>query len=179
MVSTALCFDGTDAPDLMEDIFVSNGMHIACVGQKKQNVLCHSGDWITIDWGYLFVACEQETEISSDLYNHFINCSVDLTLDGESTQRTSMLLAYDDIASINYFGVPCRAWYARNGKTIMDAIHEFAESREELLGKCEALDEYLMEKAVAAGGEDYRQTICAAWRHTFAAHKLIATGPAF
>ena len=175
MVSTALCFDGTDAPELMEDIFVSNGMHIACVGQKNQKVLCHSGDWITIDWGYLFAACEQETVISSDLYNHFINCNVDLPLDGESTQHTSMMLAYDDIASINYFGVPCRAWYARNGKTIMDAMHEFAERREELLGRCEALDDFLMEKAEAIGGEDYRQVICAAWRLTFAAHKLIAT----
>ena len=32
-----------------------------------------------------------------------------------------------------------------------------------------------MDEAMAVGGEDYRLIACAAWRHTFAAHKLIQT----
>lgn len=171
MVPKSLCYDGPNMPELMEDIFHVDGMTVACVGQKNQKLLCHSGDRITIDWGYLYAACEGEIDMLRD----FACCKAEFSLDEEDEQATSMMLAYDEVASINYFGVPCRAWYARNGKNIMDAMREFAQNHGELLGRCIALDEFLMEKAEKAGGEDYRQVVCAAWRHTFAAHKLIAT----
>ena len=171
MVPKSLCYDGANMPELMANTFSAGGMRIACIGQKNQKLLCHSGDRISIDWGYLYAASEQEIVMARD----FAICRATLALDSENKQQTSMMLAYDDVASINYFGVPCRAWYARNGRTIMDAMLEFAQRRAELLGCCRALDEHLMEKAQKAGGEDYRQVVCAAWRHTFAAHKLIAT----
>lgn len=170
MAPKSLCYDGANMPELMTDTFCAGNMQIACIGQKNQKLLCHSGDRITIDWGYLYACCEQEIEIARD----FAVLKTCMHLEDEA-QSTSMMLAYDDVAAINYFGVPCRAWYARSGKSIMDAILEFAENRGELLGRCIALDEYLEEKALAAGGEDYRQVVCTAWRHTFAAHKLIAT----
>ncbi|MBR4040027.1 MAG: DUF4965 domain-containing protein [Clostridia bacterium] len=170
MAPKSLCYDGANMPELMTDIFCAGGMKIACIGQKNQKLLCHSGDRITIDWGYLYAACEQDVEMMRD----FAALKVRLHLEDE-TQTTSMMLAYDDVASINYFGVPCRAWYARGGRTIMDAMLSFAENRQALLGRCIALDEHLCEKALAVGGEDYRQVVSAAWRHTFAAHKLIAT----
>lgn len=37
------------------------------------------------------------------------------------------------------------------------------------------MDETVSDDAQKAGGQDYEDIVNAAWRHTFAAHKLIAT----
>ena len=44
-----------------------------------------------------------------------------------------------------------------------------------ILNDCARLDARLAEDARSAAGEDYERLVNAAWRHTFAAHKLIAT----
>jgi hypothetical protein len=97
--------------------------------------------------------------------------------DGELTDAVTLrsVIAYDDIASINYFGSLCKAWYRRNGAQITDAIG-LAENRfDELLRRCAEWDERVRRDALAAAGEDYATLCAAAWRHTFAAHKLIAS----
>ena len=43
-------------------------------GQKQQKILCHSGDHITIDWAYLYLAAETNQEVSSGGNLHW-NCS--------------------------------------------------------------------------------------------------------
>ena len=83
-------------------------------------------------------------------------------------------MGYDDIASINYYGVPCKAWHARNGETIPDALSSFHARYDELYAACEALDKAVLDEAEEKGGEEYAKICAAAWRHTFAAHKLIA-----
>ena len=86
-----------------------------------------------------------------------------------------MLIGYDDVASINYFGVPCRAWYTRGGQTLPGAMVDFDRRYGELLAACSALDASVLKDAESIGGADYALIAAAAWRHTFAAHKLIIT----
>ena len=85
------------------------------------------------------------------------------------------VIAYDDIASINYFGDLCKAWYRRNGLQITDAIHYAFEHFDELLNRCDRLDAEIERDSLAAGGEDYAILTAASWRQVMAAHKLIAT----
>jgi len=85
------------------------------------------------------------------------------------------MLGYDDVASVNYFGALCRAWYARSGKTIVDAFREFDAAHDDIIARCAALDESVLADARRIGGEDYALIVSASWRHTIAAHKLIAT----
>lgn len=85
------------------------------------------------------------------------------------------VIAYDDIASINYFGDLCKAWYRRDGRQITDAILYAQKHFDEILLRCAAMDETVSNDAQKAGGQDYEDIVNAAWRHTFAAHKLIAT----
>ena len=52
---------------------------------------------------------------------------------------------------------------------------ELEEQYDCILSRCKALDEAVLAEAEEIGGSDYRLIAAAAWRHTFAAHKLIAT----
>jgi len=166
-----LCFDGDTQPDLLRDGFAVSGMSLAYVGQRRQKLLCHSGDHITIDWGYLYLAGEEgAVEPAREGLCGFFTAA--LSKGGE--QRRTFLLGYDDVASINYFGMPAKAWYARNGKTLPQALGEFYMNRDALLARCDALDQSLTEDALQRGGVDYAEICSAAYRQSVAAHKLIA-----
>lgn len=161
-----LCYDGRQHPAMRCTQACYDGLNVLRIGQAKQNVLCHSGDWITIDWGWLHVASTCPIR-----YNGvWITCLDEMSAEGENT----ILLGYDDVASVNYFGTFCKAWYARNGKTMIDALRDFYDRRERIRNACDTLDGKVLEDAFAAGGEDYQRIVSAAWRQTFAAHKLIA-----
>ena len=171
-LSSALCRDGETEKFMSHALLSLDGMQAAYVGQSQQHVLGNCGDHITIDWGYLWLAAKEGISVNA-------HDSLEYRLTQELTPDTPMqayvLLGYDDIASINYFGVCCRAWYQRNGRTLAQALVDFNMRHDALLAACEALDARVMNEARAVGGEDYAQICSAAWRHTFAAHKLIAT----
>ena len=170
LVPHSLCYDGASRPDIRGAAFNNGDLNVAYVGQKNQKVLCHSGDMITIDWGYLYAASALPVKVQGE----WIASNWSLTA-GEAVQKSFVMLGYDDIASINYFGVPCRAWYARNGKNIVEALDEFGKNHDDIIARCAKLDEAVMADARKVGGEDYELIISAAWRHTISAHKLIAT----
>lgn len=116
--SDRLCYDGEIRPEMMRDGFVLEGRTVAFCGQAVQKPLCHSGDHITIDWGYLYLTGDGETTPAED--------GLQMTWQGmvEQDQTVRAVIAYDDIASIDYFGTLCKAWYRREGAQITDAIHK-------------------------------------------------------
>ncbi len=157
-------------PAMLRDAYRRGDLNVAFTGRVHQGVVGHSGDGITIDWGYLYLAGTaeiraEETGLTGEAAG---------AVTAEAPLSLNLYAAYDDIASINYFGRVTPAWYARSGRTILDAIDTFHTRRDELMAACEALDRDLMDKAFARGGEDYRLIVCAAYRHAIAAHKLIA-----
>ncbi len=163
-----ICYDGLERPEMYSHTYAMDGLNVGWTGQTQQKVLCHSGDHITIDWGYLYVASACNVACEKDY--------IAVTAAGTLWEKTSwsLMIAYDDVASINYFGTPTKAYYARNGKTIVEAIKEFAENREELLERCAEFDDLLDDLSTERGGEDFRYITSAAYRHAIAAHKLIA-----
>ena len=169
--SERLCYDGQVPPSMIGEGYEANGLHIAYVGQEQQKILGHSGDHITMDWGYLYMA-SHEGSVSRDGGN--LVFKQECTLCDQPVSQ-SILLGYDDIASINYFGTPCKAWCMRSGKTILDIMTDLSIRHGDLLDACCALDKKITDEAGKIGGEDYRLIVSAAWRHTLGAHKLIAT----
>jgi len=165
--SGKLCYDGENAPELMGDSFLTENLQIAYLGQTQQKLLCHSGDHVTIDWGYLYLASAQGVIRHADSLAWQVKLS--------SGGREHMILAYDEVVSILYFGTPCKPWYARNGKTLLQALCELERDYRSLYDTVLAMDQQVMEEAAALGGEDYELILSAAFRHTMAAHKLIAT----
>ena len=172
--SCDLCYDGQTPPEMIGDTLEDAGLHLAFVGQKRQRVLGHSGDHITMDWGYLYLAAGQRVEPDDYRGLSRLNYIFDTAV-GPEPVRDFLLLGYDDIASINYFGACCKAWGLRDGKTLPQALKEFHHRHDELLEKCRRLDGEVLDLAREIGGEDYALIAAASWRHTFGAHKLIAT----
>lgn len=168
-VSDRMCWNGDIRPAMTSAELKLDGREAAWCGQLVQKPLCHSGDHITIDWGYLWLTGDGDIRAAGD--------GLTLSWAGKATRNPKTvraILAYDDIASINYFGNLCKAWYRRGGAQITDAIARASKSFDAILKKGAALDARVEKDALAAGGEPYAQIIRAAWRHTFAAHKLIA-----
>jgi len=166
----SLCFDGSIAPAMKSDSFSVNGLNVVYTGQVQQKPLSNSGDHVTIDWGYLYIASRSEAKVGWQ--------GLDCNISGEAGEKPltgNMYIGYDDMVSINYFGAPCRSWFQRSGKTLLDAIVELDGMHDEMLERLNSLDKKVMDEAMEIGGEDYRLLTSAAWRHTFAAHKLIAT----
>lgn len=169
-ISDHLCYDGESRPELYGGAWASEGVHYGYLGQKKQRVLGHSGDHITMDWGYLWAASAQGVEQNP----HALSFAWTLTAN-TAPQSAFAALGYDDVAAIQYFGTPCRAWYQRHGSALHQALTDFVRRHDALLQAVRAWDARILDDARKAGGDEYAEIISAAWRQTFAAHKLIAT----
>lgn len=163
--------DGSNYPEVKIDFFHKDGVEYGFMGQQRQKPLSGSGDHITQDWGYLWM-CGDEGCVLDDLpisnYPH-IRWMQDFNKPGKAT----LLIGYDDIASINYFGRLLPAYYARNGKTIVEALTEFHHRHNEIMARCDAFDKKLLDDARALGGEDYANIIIASYRQSIAGHKLV------
>ena len=85
----------------------------------------------------------------------------------------TVLIAYDDIYSIEYFHRRLRPWWRRNGAGIADllydALHDFAA----LEKRSDEFDRRLMTSLREAGGDHYAQLCALAYRQALAAHKLV------
>ena len=167
-LSDRLCYNEEITPEMTGAQFVMDGLNVAWRGQLDQKPLCHTGDHFSIDWGYLYLASKAGVQP----LNNGLSLDWSGRVDAETEVRA--VVAYDDIASINYFGDLCKAWYRRNGAQVTDAIRFAANRFDELLSRAAEWDERVQNDALVIG-EDYRQLVCASFRHTFAAHKLIAT----
>lgn len=99
------------------------------IGQETQKPLSHSADHITIDWGYLYLSADGVVKAVGD----GVQTTCSLTVGGAPAQA---VIAYDDIASINYFGDLCKAWYRRDGRQITDAILYAQKHFDEILLRC-------------------------------------------
>lgn len=142
------------------------------MGRAIQQPLNQSGDFlVTIDWGYLYIACQQENAlIRFDSKNEQLCISIPVDL--EQT-HADMIFAYDDLLSINYFGQWQKAYWTHTYPTILDAIGAAFADKTQVSRRCNALDQEVYENAMVAGGEDYAYLCNMAFRHTMAAHKLI------
>ncbi len=168
-----ICYDGTKPAPMLGKAYKSGDLGVAWMGKKQQNMLCNSGDHITIDWGYAYLASDAGVSFER-MDGHWGLCFVrEWTVNAEE-QTAHLLLGYDDVASIQYFDFTAKAWYARNGRTIMEALHDFWINRSNITARCEKLDDQLLEDARKLGGDSYAALVVAAYRQTISAHKLIA-----
>lgn len=168
--SDRLCYDGDVRPDMLADGYRRERLNYVYTGQRRQKLLCHSGDRITIDWGYLFLASEAEVGAAGDALHMRWQAQASPGV----SRRMHAFLGYDDVASILYFGTPCKAWYARDGVTLPQAMAEINRWYDAMVAACATWDRRILKDAEQMG-QDYTLIVCAAWRQTFAAHKLIAT----
>lgn len=140
----------------------------AQMGKAAQRPLGGSGDNVTIDWGYVYAASADENAVCAyDEKNRRLSSRIPLEKEG------GMILAFDDLLSINYFGQWRKAYWTNVYDTILDAVGAAFADRTETLTKAAALDARIEEAAKKAGGEEYAFLCSMSYRHAVAAHKLI------
>ncbi len=174
---------------------------------NTSNILAEAGDHRRIEWGTAFLAgrsgrvtaCVGDIDICRDSfvatgeasarglkpaprkadYNSDAVLSLCFALNvaaGETAEET-ILVAYDDEWSIEYFGTWLRAWWRRHQDAApLPMLADAFRQQEEILARADAFDTSLRQRAQAVAGDDYAELMSLAWRHCIAAHKLVA-GP--
>ena len=165
-------------------------------GTKSQEILAKKGDDIRIDWGYFYLASgagNTSTGVGRaiDLRNAFKDgndlsgvgakgenndgrMAVSQTLGISKKAAGSVMIGYDDIYSIQYFGENLRPYWNRKGDSSIEAQFEAALKEEtSLVKRCYALDRKLMADAEKAGGRKYAELCALAYRQAIHAHKLV------
>ena len=164
----------------------------AKVGTVEQPVLQKFGDDVRIDWGYFYLAGDKtkyttaagepfairsefidEGTISS-CEGNYLAISADLGKVGAKAVSDYIMVGYDDLYSILYYGEKVRPYWNRKGdSTIEQQFALAADEYQSLVKRCEKFDARLMAEANAAGGKEYAELCALAYRQSIAAHKLI------
>ena len=163
------------------------------LGSVEQPVLGKTGDDRRIDWGYLYAVGPKgwrpdtaptgpsptPPELllktpapASDPQVGWLDR--DLGRVGSAPVSAHVILAYDDLYSLQYFKTNLRAYWRRAG---MDAPGLLADSEAryaELKGRCEAFDARLVRDLTRSGGERYAKLCALAFRQTWAGSKIVA-----
>lgn len=172
-------------------------------GTTEQPILQKKGDNVRIDWGYFYLASEASERHSqaigdfSDMKRSFlktgkINSSgekittlmargMPVLAYADNLGKVSpkpvtgyLMLAYDDIESIQYFGKNLKAWWTKDGQVSIDqALTAAAADYAKIMARCDSVDSKIYEEALAAGGEHYAGLCLLAYRQSIAAHKLV------
>ena len=178
-----------------------DGLTILRVGSKDQLILAKKGDDLRIDWGYLYVAAEQSAvpwfaqrtgARSGFQENSFWPAQMALIEKphpagevaaalpfevgkvGATPVSRWLMLAYDDLYSIQYMKQNLRPYWRRNGWEAADLLKAAAKDYESLVKRCAAFDAELMADLTKAGGEKYAKLCALAYRQCFAAGKIVA-----
>jgi hypothetical protein len=85
-----------------------------------------------------------------------------------------LMLAYDDLYSIQYFKQNLRPYWRRSGWEAADLLRAAATDYLELRGRCAAFDSELMADLTRAGGAQYARLCALAYRQCLAASKFVA-----
>lgn len=140
----------------------------ASMGRMRQQPLGSSGDHTTIDWGYVYLAGNDKSTITYDAANEAIRCQA-----ADLNGQTTLILAYDDLASINYFGEWRKAYWTTRYKTILEAISAAFADQKKVCRQASEIDCDIEAKAKKIGGDEYAFLCAMSYRHAIAAHKLI------
>lgn len=166
----------------ISSFYKDNGISFQKSGTQEQPVLKRKGDDVRIDWGYLYLAVTENdnTDVelkvrkvdAKDVTTHF-NMKCDFGSIKSVPVEQTIMLAYDDLYSIQYFNQNLQAWWKKKFPTIENLIKTSFDEAGQIAERCDKFDKKLYEDAVKAGGETYAKLCVLAYRQSLAAHKLV------
>ncbi len=140
-------------------------------GVIDQKILGRKGDDVRIDWGHVYLAGDrQKIQLKNDADQ--MTASFKLTA-SSATSEEHLMVAYDDIKSIQYFGKDLEGWWRKIHGNMENLLVRSAAEQKSILEKCKIFDEQLYADAMKAGGKAYAELCIAAYRQSLAAHKLV------
>ena len=177
-------------------IVTQNGIRYIKAGSEAQNILGRVGDLITIDWGYLYIpdvngevsvakTSIMETtfastgklpaysgEVKGETPCNMTSLAYMRDLGKTTTASSYMMIGYDEILDIRYFGKDYPGYWARDGKTIFQAFEDYRQNYTSYMSRAKAQDRIIYDDGLAAGNRKYAELLAASYRQVLAAHKL-------
>lgn len=192
-VSTDLAAN-TAAQEMTAQSYSAEGLSILKAGTKSQPVLQKKGDDLRIDWGYLYMAvsksaaAKQSVSATHNAAQAFtaiaknttggkhltLNTIINLGNVAATPKEQTVLIGYDDVYSVQYFGQNLKPWWKKDSSTTIEQqLAQAATDYKTVLAKCEAMNQQVYNDAKEAGGEEYAKLCELAYRQSIAAHKLL------
>ena len=174
------------------------------VGSVEQKVLGVSGDDLRINWGHFYLAAPDAaherlavvngrearnkfftggTLPDADLLDMpaaprsgapVLAATIDFGNVGVAAVSRHVLVAYDDIYSIEYLNRKLRPYWRKDGASFADLLRKAVSEYESLLQRAITFDRELTADLTSAGGRDYAELSVLAYRQAIGAHKLVA-----
>lgn len=177
---------GMNSPQYSE----KNNLIFIKTGNTEQKLLDRNG----AGWGYFCIAGEKQNSTVSSGYA--IDLQEAFALNGRLLDNTSIsqnsniaisqnsgiasmtfghiLIGYDDIYAISYFGDNLRPYWNRDGnKTIEQVFVDAYRKYNHVISRCRRLDYEIMTQARKIGGKEYAELCALAYRQTIASNKLV------
>lgn len=189
-ISTDLATN-VNSQEVSAKAYAVNGLAMLKAGTTEQAVLKKKGDDLRIDWGYLYVATQAGKQVHqyiSEQSKPFqvnaitqktgkklsLHTLVNLGSVSTSPKNKVLMLGYDDLYSVQYFGQNLRPWWNNSGKENIEQL--FGKAWKEyptILAKCLQTNQTIRQDAQKAGGEEYATLCELAYRQSISAHKLV------
>lgn len=173
------------------------------LGSRAQRVLGRKGDDLRIDWGYLYTAAEASPELTRAVVagtaartafaaegslppadtrqprpvaDDTPVAAMVMHVGKVGSQPVSrwLMVAYDDLYSIQFMKQNLRPYWRRNGWEASDLLKASAAEYPALSKRCAEFDAEFMKDLTQAGGEKYAKLCALAYRQCFAAGKFVA-----
>ncbi len=168
------------------------------IGSEEQPVLGKRGDNLRIDWGHVYISSPTSgylgpSQLALDGFvangelpkadiaakpqpATGISAAITLPFGKVSDKAVSkhIIVAYDDIYSIQYFRRNLLPYWRRMGMDAKGLLEVAEKDYASLAKRCEAFDKELIADLTRAGGESYVQIGSLAYRQAFAAQKVVS-----
>jgi hypothetical protein len=174
------------------------------VGSSEQKILGVSGDDLRINWGHFYLAApdsanERLAPVNGrEARNKFFTsgalpdadlldmpasprngapvlaATIDFGTVGVKSISRHVLVAYDDLFSIEYLNRKLRPYWRKDGASFADLLRKAVSEYETLLQRAIGFDNALTADLTAAGGREYTELSVLAYRQAIGAHKLVA-----
>ena len=174
--------------------YAQDGLSFTKMGRTEQNPLGREREaTYYTNWGYVYFAADEATSSygagdpvamraafvengtlgnNEGAKNGYMAIAENLGTGLNTSGK--IMVGYDDILSLNYFGTNLRPYWNRNGDRTIEqefvaAHNEYAE----LKTKSAKFDYELMQDAMRVGGKEYAELCASVYRQVIVAHKLM------
>jgi hypothetical protein len=174
-----------------------SGLTALRAGGVEQTLLQPMGDGVRINWGYVYAAAPaadakgaigaEETLVEGFVAHGTLPAADDTRMPraandegpalafafdlgqvGGTVVSRHLMVAYDEIYAIKFFGQKLRPYWRRNGATPGDLLQAAERDYPQLVTRCEEFDRQLIADLAQAGGARYAQIAALSYRQCLA-----------